>query len=271
MKNEEKNSNCQLKKGVNMILDIHSHIIPGIDDGSKNMEMTLEMLKNAEKEGTKEIVATPHYLLEYGEAKIEEVKNYVKEINYNLEKEKINVKIYSGQEVYFTEKIIEDYMEGNIGTLNDSRYMLIEFSMEKLEENIFDILYELQIRDIVPIIAHPERYKPFMEKPTLINEFINQGYLFQVNAGSIEGKFGETVRKTANLFLKNHIYNFIGSDAHNIKNRNTGLKKAISLLNEDINRDIFEDSSQKVLKNEKIEFIGESVKGKKAIFSFFRR
>lgn len=253
------------------MLDIHSHIIPGIDDGSKNMEMTLEMLKNAEKEGTKEIVATPHYLLEYGEATIEEVKEHVKEINDILENEKIDVKIYSGQEVYFTEKIIEDYIEGNIGTINDSRYMLIEFPMNKFDENIFDILYELQVRDIVPIIAHPERYKPFMEKPILINEFINQGYLFQVNAGSIVGKFGETVRKTADIFLKNHIYNFIGSDAHNVKNRNTGLKDAIALLNEGMNIDIFEDSSKKVLKNEKIEFLGEKIKEKKSIFSFFKK
>jgi len=253
------------------MLDIHSHIIPGIDDGSKNMEMTLEMLKNAEKEGIKEIVATPHYLLEYGEATIEEVKNHVKEINAILETERINVKIYSGQEIYFTEKIIEDYIKGNIGTINDSRYMLIEFPMDKFDENTFDILYELQVRDIVPIIAHPERYKPFIEKPSLINEFINQGYLFQVNAGSIEGKFGETVRKTVNIFLKNHIYNFMGSDAHNVKNRNTGLKDAISLLDEGMNKDIFEDSSKKVLKNEKIEFLGEKIKEKKSIFSFLKR
>ncbi len=253
------------------MVDIHSHIIPGIDDGSKNMEMTLEMLKNAEKEGTKEIVATPHYLLEYGEATIIDVKNHVKEINAILESEKIDVKVYSGQEVYFTEKIIEDYMDGNIGTLNDSRYMLIEFPMEKFDENIFDILYELQVRNIVPIIAHPERYKFFIQKPAFINHFINQGYLFQVNAGSIEGKFGETVRKTADLFLKNHIYNFIGSDAHNIKNRNTGLKDAISLLNEGINKEIFEDSSKKMLKNEKIEFLGEKIKEKKSIFSFLKR
>jgi len=253
------------------MLDIHSHIIPGIDDGSKNMEMTLEMLKNAEKEGIKEIVATPHYLLEYGEATIEEVKNHVKEINAILETERINVKIYSGQEIYFTEKIIEDYIKGNIGTINDSRYMLIEFPIDKFDENTFDILYELQVRDIVPIIAHPERYKPFIEKPSLINEFINQGYLFQVNAGSIEGKFGETVRKTVNIFLKNHIYNFMGSDAHNVKNRNTGLKDAISLLDEGMNKDIFEDSSKKVLKNEKIEFLGEKIKEKKSIFSFLKR
>ena len=254
-----------------MIVDIHSHIIPGIDDGSKNMEMTLEMLKNAEKEGTKEIVATPHYLLEYGEATIEEVKNHVKEINAILENEKIDVKVYSGQEVYFTEKIIEDYMEGNIGTINDSRYMLIEFPMDKFDVNTFDILYELQVRDIVPIIAHPERYKPFIEKPSLINDFIDQGYLFQVNAGSIKGKFGQNVKKTADLFLANNIYNFIGSDAHNIKSRNTGLKNAVALFNEDINRDIFEDSSKKVLKNEKIEFLGEKIKEKKSIFSFFKR
>jgi len=254
-----------------MIVDIHSHIIPGIDDGSKNMEMTLEMIRNAEKEGTKEMVATPHYLLEYGEATIIDVKNHVKEINMLLENEKIDVKIYSGQEVYFTEKIIEDYLEGNIGTINDSRYMLIEFPMDKFDENTFDILYELQVRDIVPIIAHPERYKFFIEKPSLINEFINQGYLFQVNAGSIEGKFGQNVKKTTDLFLTNNIYNFIGSDAHNIKSRNTGLKNAMDLIEKGMNKNIFQDSSEKILKNMDIKFLGERIKGKKSIFSFFKK
>ena len=254
-----------------MIVDIHSHIIPGIDDGSKDMEMTLEMIRNAEKEGTKEMVATPHYLLEYGEATIIDVKNRVKEINVLLENEKIDVKIYSGQEVYFNEKIIEDYLEGNIGTINDSRYMLIEFPMDKFDENTFDILYELQVREIVPIIAHPERYKFFIEKPSLINEFINQEYLFQVNAGSIEGKFGQNVKKTADLFLTNNIYNFIGSDAHNIKSRNTGLKNAMDLIGKGMNKNIFQDSSEKILKNMDIKFRGERIKGKKSIFSFLKR
>ena len=254
-----------------MIVDIHSHIIPGIDDGSKSMEMTLEMLKNAEIEGIKEIVATPHYLLEYGEAKIEEVKDHVNKINLILEKEKIDLKVYSGQEVYFTEKIIEDYIEGNIGTINDSRYMLIEFPMQKFDENTFDFLYELQVRGIVPIIAHPERYKFFIENSFLINNFINEGYLFQVNAGSIEGKFGERVKKTANMFLDNKIYSFIGSDAHNNTSRNTGLKNAITLIKQDINIDIFKNNSKKVLKNEKIEFIGNKIKQKKSFFGFLKR
>lgn len=253
------------------MVDIHSHIIPGIDDGAKYMEMTLEMLRNAEKNGTKEIVATPHYLLEYGEARIEDVKEYVANINALLEKENVDVKVYSGQEVYFTERIVEDFMEQNIGTINDSKYMLIEFDMHKFEENIFDILYELQVRDIVPIIAHPERYKYFREKPVLINEFISQGYLFQLNAGSIEGKFGETVKKTATTFLDKKIYNFIGSDAHDIKNRNTGIKAAISLISDKTIEDIFEESSKKMLENKPIEFVGQKIQEKKSIFSFFRR
>lgn len=186
-----------------MIVDIHSHIIPGIDDGSKTMEMTLEMLRNAEKDGTKEIVATPHYLLEYGESRIDEVKEMVRNLNEVLEKEEVAVKVYSGQEVYFTERIVEDYLEHNIGTINDSRYMLIEFYMDnKFNENIFDILYELQVRDIVPIVAHPERYRYFKEKPELINRFIEQGYLFQLNSGSLEGKLGEGAKKTAAIFWR---------------------------------------------------------------------
>lgn len=256
------------------MLDIHSHIIPGIDDGSKDMEMTLQMLKNAVNQGTREIVATPHYLLEYGEATINEVKEYVKEINKIVEQENINIRVYSGQEVYFTENILEDYLKGNIGTINDSRYMLIEFPMDEFDENIIDVLYELKIRDIIPIIAHPERYRSLREDISIINKFIDEGYLFQMNAGSIEGKFGEKVRKNAEILLSNQIYNFIGSDAHNTENRTTGLKKAIEIIknkHDSINIDIFEESSSKLIKNDDIEFIGKKIKIKKSIFSFLKK
>ena len=255
------------------MIDIHSHIIPGIDDGSKNMEMTLEMLKNAERDGTKEIVATPHYLLEYGESTIEEVKEFVKELNSIITNEGINIKVYSGQEVYFTENILKDYLDGKIGTLNDSRYMLIEFNMNRFEENIFDILYELQVRDITPIIAHPERYRSIIKNPLEINRFIDEGYLFQLDSGSLTGKFGKEVKKTAEILLASGIYNFIGSDAHNIKSRNTGIGEAISLANNKKNgiQKIFEESSKKMLNNEKVDFLGERIKVKKSILSFFKK
>ena len=256
------------------MIDIHSHIISAIDDGSKNIEMTLEMLRNAERDGTKEIVATPHYLLEYGESTIAEVKAFVEEINSIIKSERINLKVYSGQEVYYNENIIQYYMEGKIGTINDSRYMLIEFPIHKLNKNIINVVYELQIRDIVPIIAHPERYKALIAKPSRINRFINEGYLFQMNAGSLEGKFGADVKKTAKIFLNNGIYNFIGSDAHNIKNRNTGLSNAMTILNKnkrikDMGK-IFEESSKKMLNNEQVNFFGMEIKERKSIFSFLK-
>lgn len=257
------------------MIDIHSHIIPGIDDGSKNMEMTLEMLRNAERDGTKEIVATPHYLLEYGESTIEEVKVFVEKINSIINEEKINIKVYSGQEVYFTENILQDYLDGKIGTLNDSRYMLIEFHMNTnvFEENIFDILYELQVRAIILIIAHPERYRSIIKNPLNINRFIDEGYLFQMDAGSITGLFGKEVKKTAEILLENGIYNFIGSDAHNIKNRNTGISQAINLANDKKDKidKVFNESSRKMLNNEKVDFLGKRIKKKKSILSFFRK
>ncbi|MDO5517456.1 MAG: capsular biosynthesis protein [Clostridium sp.] len=252
------------------MIDIHSHILPGIDDGSKDMEMTIEMIRTAEACGTNEIIATPHYLLEYGEARIDEVRKDVDNLNSLLVENGINVKVYSGQEVYFTENIVNDYSQGNIGTLNHSRYMLIEFDMRNYDENIFDYLYELQVKGIVPIIAHPERYRWLIKNPELINKFITEGYLFQLNSGSIKGLFGADVKKTAQMFLKNNIYSFIGSDAHNTARRNTDMTEALHIIG-DVNIKVFEANSRKIIENDIIEFKGKTVKKKSGIFSLFRR
>ena len=252
------------------MIDIHSHIIPKIDDGSKSMEMTLQMLKNAKNRGTSEIVATPHYLLEYGEATIEEVRKYVQDINELIKNENMDMKVYHGQEVYFSERIIDDYLNNNIGTINDSRYMLIEFNMRKFEDNIFDVLYELQVRDIIPIIAHPERYRDFIQKPSRINDFIKEGYLFQLNSGSIEGKLGEDTRKTAEIFLANNIYNFIGSDAHNVTSRTTGIDNALNLIckKNKFSEEVFNESSKRLIRNDNVEFSGEYIKERNLYFHF---
>lgn len=122
------------------MIDIHSHILPKIDDGAEN------------------IAATPHYCTGYGTTSITEVKDYVNKLNCLIEEKKIKIEIYSGQEVYLNEHTVENYLEGNIGTINDSKYMLIECPINKFNDDIFDIIYEFKIRGIVHIIAHPERY-----------------------------------------------------------------------------------------------------------------
>lgn len=252
------------------MIDIHSHILPQIDDGSENIDITLEMLKNAVEDGTKKIVATPHYGGGYGIAPIGEVRNYVNKLNTLMEEKNLKIRIYSAQEVYLNEHTIDDYIEGNIGTINDSKYMLTECPINQFSNYIFDIIYELNIRGIIPIIAHPERYITVIENPTFINKFIECGCLFQMNSGSIQGIFGKKVKSIAKLMLSNGIYNFIGSDAHNSTNRTTGLSRAINMSN-DINIEsekIFRESANKLLGNKDIKFSGQKFKERRSIFHF---
>jgi protein-tyrosine phosphatase len=254
------------------MIDIHSHILPGVDDGAKDIEMTLEMLRAAEKSGTKSIIATPHYCLEFAETPYLEIKDIILKLKKLTKSEGINIDIYSGQEVYFFEEIVNTFKEGIIGTLNDSRYMLIELPMREYEKSFLDVIYELQVLGIVPILAHPERYNYIIENPSLVNKLIDENILFQMNAGSISGKYGKSVKRTSEILLENNIYNFIGSDAHNVTNRNISMAESINLIRElgegNLNR--FTDNGMKIIKNEIIDFEGEKIKSKKSIFSFLK-
>lgn len=260
------------------MIDIHSHILPEIDDGSKSIEDTLEMLRNAEIEGTTDIVATPHYCIGYGEETYENVKNMVRNLNELLKKEHINIKVHYGQEVYYSERLLEDLKEGVIGTINSGRYLLIEFNMRDLEEELFDIMYELKIKGIIPIIAHPERYSYIQRHPSLINRFVEEGCLFQLNSGSIEGLHSKEAQKCAELLISKGVYSFIGSDAHNNKNRKTGIRKGIYEADNILKgyEEIFIDNGKKLLRDEEIFFEGELIekkkgKKKKGLFSFFMK
>lgn len=255
------------------MVDLHSHLIWGIDDGSKSKEMTINMLRQAEEGGTTKLVLTPHYLQGHYETSINEVKEKTKEIR-NLAKElNLDLNIYCGQEVYYSEKIIDDFLNEKIGSINDSRYMLIEFNMKNFSvKEVTEVLYELQLKGIVPIIAHPERYHIFINKPFLINEFIKEGFLFQLNTGSITGDFGREVKKTAEVFLKNKIYSFIGSDAHRDENRNPNMEEAANALKVMDKRyfNYLKESGKMVLLNEEVSFIGSSLKEKRGLFSFLK-
>ena len=250
------------------MVDIHSHIINEIDDGSKSIDMTINMLKKSEQSGTTDIIATPHFMrgrfeVEYKDVvkKVEELKKIVKENN-------IDINIYAGQEVYYSRKLIEYYNDKIIGTINNTKYMLIELPM--LEFNIDEVIntiYELQIRGIVQIIAHPERYKQFIKKPSMINSLIKEGMLFQMNTGSIVGDFGKDVKKTAAKYLEHNVYSFIGSDAHRDRGRDTDISEALNILELPQKKE-FINNGKVMLQNGDVEFKGTTVKEKKFLGIF---
>lgn len=254
------------------MVDLHSHLIWGIDDGSKSKEMTINMLKQAVEGGTKKLVLTPHYLPGYYEVPITEVREKTKDLSVLAKEEGIDIEIYCGQEVYFSEKLLEYYENKLIGTINESRYMLIEFNMKNFSiKEVTEVLYELQLKGIVPVIAHPERYHVFIKKPSLINEFIKEGFLFQLNIGSIVGDFGKEVKKTAEIFLNNKIYSFFGSDAHRDEKRNPNMSEGIEALKAMDNNyfNYLKASGEELLNNEEIKFIGSLIKEKKGLFGLF--
>ncbi len=250
------------------MVDIHSHILPGIDDGPKKIEMSLDMIRRTCEEGTKDIVATPHFRRGCFETPYSEVKKIAKYFSELVKAEGLDINIHYGQEVYYSDRIIEDLEEGLIGTIDGSKYMLVEFPMRRIPSEAVDYMYELKLRGITPIIAHPERYSEVIKKPETLNPFIEEGCLFQLNAGSIRGFFGKDVKKAAETLIKNNIYSFIGSDAHNNSSRNTGIKEEYQEVfkkNKELEY-IFLENSSKLLNDEEIEFKGNIIKKKKGFF-----
>ncbi|WP_346937787.1 CpsB/CapC family capsule biosynthesis tyrosine phosphatase [uncultured Clostridium sp.] len=256
------------------MVDFHSHILHGVDDGSKDEDMTIYMLKLAENSGTTGIIATPHFFRGRFQVTYEEIQKEVAKLK-NLAKENgINIEIYCGQEVYYTSRILESFQSGDISTIENSRYMLIEFPLREFSvDEVINDIYELQLKGIVPIIAHPERYKTFIEAPELINKFIEEGFLFQLNTGSIAGDFGGRVKKTAELFVKNKIYSVIGSDGHRSDIRTTDMTlgiRAIEKIKPGYVRDM-DNISQEILNNNRVEFQGGKIKRPRGIMSLFKR
>ena len=250
------------------MIDMHSHIINGIDDGSKSIEMTINMLKKAELSGTTDIIATPHFMRGRFEVEYNEVLKKVEELKEISRENNIDINIYAGQEVYYSRKLLEYYNDKIIGTINNSKYMLIELPMLEFNiEEVINTIYELQIRGITPIIAHPERYKPFIKKPSMINALIKEGMLFQLNAGSIAGDFGKDVKKTATKYLEYNIYSVIGSDAHRDRGRDTDIKEALSILERNQRKE-FINNGRLMLENEEVNFKGSIVKEKKFLGIF---
>lgn len=251
------------------MIDIHSHIIPGVDDGAKDMDTAISMLRTAEKDGTKTIIATPHFWYGYYENNYIDTVQNVQKLSNKAKEKGININILPGAEIFLDGHTLELYKEGAIRGLNSTRYLLVELPMDRLPEDAFESLYELKLLRAEIIIAHPERYVYIIKKPSNINDFLDEGYYFQINMGSISGIFGKEIKKTAEILLKHRIPSFIASDAHTNGHRCPGLSSAYKSIGQDYENEI-KKNSQNLINNEIIEKNFEKIKDKK-FFSLFSK
>lgn len=251
------------------MIDIHSHIIPEVDDGAKDMDTAMSMLKRAEEDGTKTIIATPHFWYGYYENNYKDIVQNVQKLSNKAKEKEINISILPGAEIFLDGHTLDLYKTGAIRGLNDSRYLLVELPMDRLPEGAFESLYELKLSGAEIIIAHPERYVYIINKPSNINDFLDEGYYFQINTGSISGIFGKEIKKTAEILLKHHIPSFIASDAHTNGHRCPGLTMAYESIEEGYRNEI-QRNSQNLINNENIEKNFEKIKDKKFFSLFFK-
>lgn len=235
------------------MIDFHSHIMFAVDDGSKNIEMTKEMLLNSLSQGVTHIVSTPHFILGESETTKDVYEERLSAMKAIPETESIT--ILKGMEVYIDPSLPTLYDEGRIWGINEGKYMLIELPMREFPKYTEDVFYELRIKGITPILAHPERNFSIMKNPKLLEDLIAQGNLAQVNAGSLTGLYGKEIKAFAEILVKRNMVHVIGSDGHNNSRRNTNINEGYERIKE-LNQELYnwiEANAEKIILSEEVE------------------
>ena len=201
------------------VVDIHTHILPGIDDGAKNWDMCLKMINRSWDFGVRKIIATPHYLPWRNVTPADKIQQLCREAE---EKAKSRLgkpmKIYPGSELYYHSELIDKLDEGKVLTLAGSRYILVEFGMDVPYRELYQGLSRLRMEQYHPILAHVERYR-CLRKPGRLEEVKKTGALFQMNQKAFQkGLLDETGRWSRQRLMQGEI-DFIASDMHNLTSR----------------------------------------------------
>ncbi|WP_078556033.1 tyrosine-protein phosphatase [Bacillus alkalicellulosilyticus] len=213
------------------MIDIHCHILPGLDDGPKNENQSIEMAKAAVTEGITSIIATPHHRHPSFSNEGCTIKDTTELFNQRLKQENIELTILPGQEVRMVGDIAQGLETKELLTLADgNKYLFLELPSSHVPRYAANIIYQTQLSGITPIIVHPERNKELIEKPEVIYDFVKNGALTQLTASSITGHFGKNIKKFSEQIIESNLTHFIASDAHNIESRPFRLQESYMLI-----------------------------------------
>lgn len=196
------------------MIDMHSHILPNIDDGAKSIEETYNLLNEAQQVGFKAVITTPHYIEGYYESEVSLRRDIINQICEKLKNNNKKIRVYLGNEVYLSENIIQGLQEEKICSINNTDYILFEMPLTIEPMNLYDIIYEMLQHKLKPILAHPERYTFIQKNPQIVCDLIQKEVLMQANYASIIGKYGKRAQITLKKLLRNNMIHFLGTDTH---------------------------------------------------------
>ena len=205
------------------LCDLHTHILPGADDGAPTMECALQMLNNALASDVEMLAVTPHCNGPYGKENYLDQSLQDRFSQLQQAAKDIPVALVLGAEVFADDRLISHLQQGVIPTINGSRYLLTEFPVDTPQMAFAQTLQNILQAGFVPLIAHPERYAAVCNAPQTVLQWLDMGCHLQLTGGSISGEYGKTVQRTAEALLKNDLVACIASDAHGLHKRSNYL------------------------------------------------
>ena len=199
------------------MIDIHTHVIPNVDDGSPNLETSIAMIKHEIAIGVTEIIATPHHIYKRYEKSVEEIKSQFQLLKDEVEKQNLPVKLYLGQEICYShrEDILGMLKSGKLLTLNNTNKVLLEFSFHREPEDLMDIIYNFGVNGYEVIIAHVERYE-WMTYDKVV-ALRNEGAKIQINSNSYLGLTSWHEKRFTRKLLKHNLVDYVASDTHSFR------------------------------------------------------
>lgn len=232
------------KQGQAMV-DLHCHILPGIDDGAKQLSDSLAMARMAVQQGITHILCTPHHNNQVYDNPANQVIENVKKLQDELERQNIPLLLYEGQEVRISGTLLEmiESKELLFADLNN-RYLLVELPTNEVPAYTMPLFQRLIERGYIPILVHPERNSKLIEEPNKLVPFLEMGVLTQLTAPSYVGVFGKKIQQTAKQMVANNLVYMMASDAHNTANRGFFMKKAYQEMAKDVGQDQVEAMQQ---------------------------
>ena len=238
------------------MIDLHCHILPQMDDGPSSWSTSLNMCRQAITNGIKTIIATPHILNGVYDNNPQAIEEKVKTLNQKIKENNLPLQILPGSEVHLCADIIEAIKKKEILTLNKSNYILLEFPHTQIPLHIEEILFQIQIMGITPIISHVERNLKFQQKPSLLSQLIQKGALAQITAASLCGFFGPIPKKISQKFLSEELIYSIASDAHTDSEEGRGsffsqaLTEASKIIGHQSALNLVQSNPQKIISNQ---------------------
>lgn len=239
------------------MIDVHCHVLPGVDDGSKNTEMSMDMIDIAYTQGIRGMVLTPHYYLGHTRENGEAFKKIFATFKEEVHAKYADYELYLGNEIYWNKGVIEALKDGRINTMNDTKYVLVEFAPAAEYSDIFDAIRSLTMAGYRPLVAHMERYHALTKQIDRVEEVCENGAILQMNADSLVGsRFDSRVKWCRKLMQEGYI-SMIGTDAHNTDDRAPFVKEALAWMEKKMDSDLLEDvlwkNAERLLRNERLD------------------